>query len=87
MHFGHVDIFRGDAGLLVGLLCGEMRDDLVRLIDVACAARLHHARQYTHRAAGGPVQAFQTVAVGKLLKKDVRAKFWGAMALNLMLTE
>ena len=77
MHFGHVDIFRGDAGLLVGLLCGEMRDDLVRLIDVACAARLHHARQYTHRAAGGPVQAFQTVAVGKLLKKDVRAKFWG----------
>jgi hypothetical protein len=60
----------------------------VRLIDVACAARLHHARQYTHRAAGDTVQTFQTFAVGKLLQKEVRAKFLGgAMARNLMLTE
>src|SRR5947207_7820003 len=38
MHLGHVDIFRGDAGLLEGLLRSKMRDDLVRLIDVTLAA-------------------------------------------------
>src|SRR5450755_846092 len=65
MHLRHVDIARGDAGLLEGLPRGKMRNDLVRLINAARAAGLHHTCQYTYCPAGGAVQALQAVTVAE----------------------